>query len=180
VPTLIIIAGPNGAGKTTFAREYLSAEERSFEFVNADEIARSLNLKEAQAASDVVAARMMIRRIDDLVEARADFAIETTLANLTYAQKVPGWRKLGYLVSLVYLHLGSIDDSIARVRKRVAAGGHGIAEDVIRRRFEKSWTYFETIHRPIVDEWYVWASREGTFALINSWDRRHETGTRFR
>jgi predicted ABC-type ATPase len=42
VPTAIFIAGPNGAGKTTFADEYLSADERRFEFVNADEIARDL------------------------------------------------------------------------------------------------------------------------------------------
>jgi predicted ABC-type ATPase len=178
LPTLIIIAGPNGAGKTTFAREYLAADERRFEFVNADEIARSLNGKDAQPTSDIVAARMMIRRIDELVKAGADFAVETTLANLAYSQKIPIWRRLGYVVSLVYLQLGSTDESIARVRKRVAAGGHGIAEDVILRRFGKSWTYFETIYRPIVDEWYVWASREGAFALINSWDRRHETGTR--
>jgi predicted ABC-type ATPase len=177
VPTLIIIAGPNGAGKTTFAREYLSAEERSFEFVNADEIARNLNPREAQAASDLAAARMMISRTNELVDARADFAVETTLANLAYAQKIPTWRRLGYVVSLVYLRLGSVDESIARVQKRVAAGGHGIAEDVIRRRFGKSWAYFETIYRPIVDEWYVWASSEGAFVLINSWDRRHETGS---
>jgi predicted ABC-type ATPase len=172
VPTLIIIAGPNGAGKTTFAREYLAAEERRFEFVNADEIARSLSREDAQVASDVLAARLMLRRIDELVEVGADFAVETTLANLTYARKIPAWRELGYLVSLVYLRLESVDQSIARVRKRVAAGGHGIAEDALRRRFSKSWTYFETIYRPIVDEWYVWASREGDFALINSWDRK--------
>jgi predicted ABC-type ATPase len=177
VPTLIIIAGPNGAGKTTFAREYLSAEKRSFEFVNADEIARNLSHKDAQAASDIVAARMMIRRINALVVARADFAIETTLANLAYARKIPTWRRLGYVVSLVYLQLSSVEESIARVRKRVAAGGHGIAENIIRRRFGKSSTYFDTMYRPIVDEWYVWASREGAFVLVNSWDRKHETGS---
>jgi predicted ABC-type ATPase len=177
VPTLIIIAGPNGAGKTTFADEYLAAEERRFEFVNADEIARSLSGEGAQVVPDVLAARLMLRRIAELVEGGADFAIETTLANLTYAQKIPAWRKLGYLVSLAYLRLDSVDESIARVRKRVAAGGHGIAEDALRRRFGKSWTYFETIYRPIVDEWYVWASREGCFAMIDSWDRSHETRT---
>ena len=42
MPTLIIIAGPNGAGKTTFAREYVFAEDREFEFINADEIAIGL------------------------------------------------------------------------------------------------------------------------------------------
>jgi predicted ABC-type ATPase len=50
VPTLIIIAGPNGAGKTTFAREYLSADERSFEFVNADEIRGDLAGRDFDAA----------------------------------------------------------------------------------------------------------------------------------
>jgi predicted ABC-type ATPase len=45
VPDLTIIAGPNGAGRTTFAREYLSAGEMRFVFVNADEIARILMLE---------------------------------------------------------------------------------------------------------------------------------------
>jgi predicted ABC-type ATPase len=174
VPTLIIIAGPNGAGKTTFAREYLSDDDRQFEFVNADEIARKRKSRVVRV-SDIAAARIMLGRIGELVEAGADFVVETTLANLSYAQKIPVWRRRGYLVSLAYLRLESVDESIARVRKRVAAGGHGIAEVALRRRFGKSWTYFETIYRPIVDEWYVWASGEGTFTLVNSWDRRHET-----
>jgi predicted ABC-type ATPase len=169
VPTLILIAGPNGAGKTTFANEYLSAEERRFEFVNADEIARGL--AEADAPSDVLAARMMLNRIDELVEVHADLAVETTLASLTYARKIPGWRQRGYIVSLAYLRLSSVSESIARVRKRVDAGGHGIPGEAIRRRFGKSLSYFETIYKPIVDEWYVWESREGAFALAETWKR---------
>lgn len=110
--------------KTTFARGYLSADERSFEFVNADEIAGDLAGQETQASMDFVAARSMLRRVGELVEAGADFVVETTLANLTYAQKIPDWQRRGYLVSLVYLQLDSVEDSIARVRKRVAAGGH--------------------------------------------------------
>lgn len=168
MPTLIIIAGPNGAGKTTFAREYLFADERSFEFVNADEISGNV------AVSDIEAARMMLRRIDELVTSESDFAVETTLANLSYAQKIPDWRRRGYLVSLAFLRLDSAEDAITRVQKRVAAGGHGIPENMIRRRFNRSKNYFEAIYRPIVDEWYIWESRQGAFSLINSWDGRHE------
>jgi predicted ABC-type ATPase len=174
VPTLIIIAGPNGAGKTTFAQEYFSAEERRFEFVNADEIARAREGR-PPLELDVEAARIMLSRIEELVEAAADFAIETTLANLSYAQKIPAWQKRGYLVSLAYLRLDLADESVARVRKRVAAGGHDIPEDMIRRRLGNSLTYFDAIS--IVDEWYVWASRKGAFALIDSWDCRHEART---
>jgi predicted ABC-type ATPase len=163
-----MIAGPNGAGKTTFAREYLATEERRFEFVNADEIAQDLD-----RPSDIMAGRMMLDRIDRLVDVRSDFVIETTLASLGYARKIPAWRDQGYVVSLTYLRLANVDQSISRVRNRVAAGGHDISEAAIVRRFAKSWNYFETIYRPIVDEWYVWASREGGFSLINSWDGRH-------
>ncbi len=75
-------------------------------------------------------------------------------------------------MSLVYLRLPSVEDSMARVRRRMAAGGHGIPEDVIRRRFGKSLSYFETIYKPIVDEWYVWDSRE---ADLPSSKRQDET-----
>jgi len=126
---------------------------------------------------DISAARSMLRRVEELIEAGSDFVIETTLANLTYAQKIPDWRRRGYLVSLMYLRLDSVEDLIARVRKRVLAGGHGIPEDIIRRRFAKSRHYFETIYRPIVDEWSVWASREGPLTLVDSWDGRHEKRT---
>jgi predicted ABC-type ATPase len=125
----------------------------------------------AQTPSDVLAARMMLNRLYELVEANANLVVETTLASLTYARKIPGWRQRGYIVSLAYLRLNSVSESIARVRKRVEAGGHGIPEDAIRRRFGKSLAYFETIYKPIVDEWYIWESREGTFALIEIWKR---------
>jgi predicted ABC-type ATPase len=171
VPNAIIIAGPNGAGKTTFADEYVSAEDRQFEFVNADEIARGLE-EGAPFRSDVLAGRRMLLRVDELVHAGANFAVETTLATLTYAQKIPAWRKRGYVVSIAYLRLGSFEEALARVRKRVEAGGHGIPDATIRRRFDKSLVYFETIYKPLVDEWYIWESREGAFSLVEGWDSR--------
>ncbi|MBI2716648.1 MAG: AAA family ATPase [Rhizobiales bacterium] len=172
MPEVVIIAGPNGAGKTTFASEYLPAARRHLEFVNADEIARAVSRPGLpQQQSDRRAARMMLERIDDLVRSGADFMFETTLATLTYARKIPLWRKQGYTVSLIYLRLPSVDASLARVRKRVAAGGHGIPEVTIRRRFGKSASYFETTYKSVVDEWYIWDSFEGAFVLTESWDR---------
>lgn len=169
MPDLFIIAGPNGAGKTSFAREYLSEHGMRFEFVNADEIARTLALEPGvQNRKDVRAGRLMLAKIDNLIGAGADLAIETTLATLTYAHKIPAWRQRAYNISLVYLRLNSVDESLDRVRRRVEAGGHDIPPEVIERRFHKSLHYFETIYKPIVDRWYVWESREGKFARIES------------
>jgi predicted ABC-type ATPase len=168
VPEVLIVAGPNGAGKTTFASEYLPAARKRLEYVNADEIALSAP---AAPQSDWHAARIMLQRIDNLVAAEQDFMFETTLASLTYARKIPRWRQRGYVVSLIYLRLPSVEASVERVRRRVAAGGHGIPEAAIRRRFGKSIRYFEIVYKSIVDEWYIWDSLEGAFALRESWDR---------
>jgi len=110
----------------------------------------------------------MLDRINELINTGADLAIETTLATLTYAHKIPVWRKRGYNVSLVYLRLSSVAESLDRVRRRVEAGGHSIPPEVIERRFSKSVDYFETVYKPIVNTWYVWESQEGGFTLFNT------------
>jgi predicted ABC-type ATPase len=74
---------------------------------------------------------MMLDRIDQLVEAKADLVIETTQASLFCARQIPIWRERGYNVSPVYLRLGSIAESLARVRRRVEAGGHSIPAEAI-------------------------------------------------
>jgi predicted ABC-type ATPase len=173
VPSIIIIAGPNGAGKTTFASEYLADARQRMAFVNADEIARDIaddGLPRPQA--ETRAGRIMLQRIDDFVDAGANFAFETTLATRTYARKIPLWQRRGYSVSLIYLRLPSAQASVSRVRRRVAAGGHDIPEPVIRRRFAKGADYLEKVYKSLVDEWYIWDSLEGAFALAEAWDRK--------
>jgi predicted ABC-type ATPase len=172
VPQIVIIAGPNGAGKTTFASNYLVGPRAHFSFVNADEISREAARRGVpQRQVNIRAARIMLERIDNLVTDRADFAFETTLATLSYARKIRAWRRSGYVVSLVYLRLPSIEASIERVQRRVMAGGHGIPEEIIRRRFGTSATYLENLYKSIVDRWYIWDSIEGDFILAESWDR---------
>jgi predicted ABC-type ATPase len=82
------------------------------------------------------------------------------------------------VISLIYLGLGSAEEAVTRVRQRVAAGGHGIPEDTIHRRFEKSLRYLETIYKPIVNEWYICESRDGTFTLVEARNEgSHESRT---
>jgi len=168
---LIIIAGPNGAGKTTFANEYLPAAREGLVFINADEIARELLASQPSLrAIEFHAGRMMLERIDAVVQARQELMFETTLASLAYAQKIPHWQAAGYSVALIYLKLANVEASIARVRRRVEAGGHDIPENTIRRRFKKSLDYLERIYKPIVNEWSIWESLEGDFELLQAWD----------
>jgi predicted ABC-type ATPase len=164
---IIIVAGPNGAGKTTFANEFLAVDEMAY--VNADEIARGL---EDVPASElhIRAGRLMLQQINALIEARTDFMFETTLASLIYARRIPEWRQLGWHVGLAYLRLPTVEASIARVRRRVQAGGHDIPEGTIRRRFSRSLEYLETRYKLLVNEWRVYDSLEGDFQLVSAWD----------
>lgn len=169
MPEVIIVAGPNGAGKTSFAHEYIQGERPDLVFVNADEIARALAEPPlARALRDQRAGRLMIEEIDALVKARLSFMFETTLSSLMYARKIVRWRELGYRVALTYLRLPSVEISIQRVARRVAAGGHGIEEHIIRRRFGRSIEYFDGVYKSIVDEWHLWDSLENEFRLIDS------------
>jgi predicted ABC-type ATPase len=89
VPTLVLIAGPNGAGKTTFASEYLSIDEGALSSSTRMRSRAARLLTPLVGGSDIRAGRMMLDRIDELVDAGSDFVIETTLATLIYARKIP-------------------------------------------------------------------------------------------
>jgi predicted ABC-type ATPase len=168
---IIIIAGPNGAGKTTFATEYLQREAKCPHFINADLIAAGLSPFDPDAAA-VQAGRLVLSEIRRCVERRISFAFETTLSGRTYAQQIARWQSAGYQVHLIYLKLRSIRLALARVKARVALGGHHVPALVVRRRFNKGWQYFEELYRPIVDHWELYDNSGPTPVLLDRGSRQ--------
>ncbi|MFA7262546.1 MAG: zeta toxin family protein [Caulobacter sp.] len=150
MPDAVLIAGANGAGKTTFAMNFVPRTFPAAEFLNADEIQQ-----EGDAPiSPMAAGREVLRRLAGHLERREDFAVETTLSSEGYARMFPAWRARGYRITLHYLEVRSADFAVARVARRVAAGGHAIPEDDIRRRHARGLALFERVYRPAVDVWY--------------------------
>jgi predicted ABC-type ATPase len=165
MPTLVLLAGPNGAGKTTFINGFLRERSETFQFVNPDEVARSLT--GIGPARDLAAGRLVIERLDQLFALRADVVLETTLATRSHAVRIRDWKAAGYRVELIYLRLPSADHSVARVAHRVALGGHGIPEEALRRRFLLSLAYLETTYKPLADDWKVYASGGEVLELLD-------------
>jgi predicted ABC-type ATPase len=58
-PYFVVLGGPNGAGKTTFARANLAEFIDANAFLNADEIARSIQPNDVAAVA-IEAARRLI------------------------------------------------------------------------------------------------------------------------
>ncbi|MCE7992086.1 MAG: zeta toxin [Roseivirga sp.] len=153
-PTIYIIAGCNGAGKTTASFTILPEILGVHEFVNADEIARGLSPFQPEKVA-FEAGRIMLNRMDELIEKKVDFAFETTLATRSYLSKIKIAREQGYRVILVFFWLDSFDLAIERVKLRVSEGGHNIKEDIIRRRYTRGLENLFGLYLKNVDEWMV-------------------------
>ena len=74
MPNLYIIAGCNGAGKTTASYTILPEMLNCKEFVNADGIAAGLSPFNPESVA-LEAGRIMLQRIDHLLEEGVDFAL---------------------------------------------------------------------------------------------------------
>ncbi|MBO7496570.1 MAG: zeta toxin family protein [Salinivirgaceae bacterium] len=151
---LYIIAGCNGAGKTSASVTILPEILNCKEFVNADEIARGISPFNPESVA-VEAGRLMLQRIEFLLNGDSSFAIETTLATRSYSNLVQRAHQCGFFVQLLFFWLPSPEYAIERVAQRVREGGHNIPNDVIVRRYFAGIRNLFDIYMPIVDSWMI-------------------------
>ena len=151
---LYIVAGCNGAGKTTAFRKRLSSQFKVPVFINADEIARDLCPENVESVA-VKAGRIMLRKIDEQLEKKESFCIETTLSTRNYCKLVESAQQRGFKVALFFYWLESAELAVRRVAQRVHSGGHNIPTDVIHRRYNRGIANLFSIYLPIVDYWHI-------------------------
>lgn len=164
-PRCVVIAGPNGAGKTTFARDYLPGIAGLIHFVNVDLIAGGISPLRPELAA-VTAGRLVLRELDRLVEAKADFAFESTLSGLRYAKRMQDWKAEDYSIEIVYIRLPSPQLALTRVAARVKQGGHNVARPDVLRRYRRGWANFLEVYRSLADHWTIYDNSEATPRLL--------------
>lgn len=152
--SLYIISGCNGAGKTTASYTVLPEILDCKEFVNADEIARGLSPFNPEGMA-IEAGKLMLLRIDDLLQKEESFSIETTLSTKSYVNLVRRAQSRGFIVKLIFFWLNSPDLAILRVAERVKNGGHNIAEQIIRRRYFSGIDNLFRLYMAEVDHWTI-------------------------
>jgi len=134
---LDLVVGPNGAGKSTFVAFTLAPLLPLSPFVNADEIARQRWPDDAEAHS-YDAARVAAATRSSLITSGRSFIAETVFSHPSKLDLIAEAQAAGYTV---VLHVLSVPEDLAvqRVRHRVAAGGHTVAEEKIRQRHRRLW-----------------------------------------
>lgn len=162
---LYIIAGCNGAGKTTASFTILPEIIECKEFVNADEIAKGLSPFQPEKVS-FEAGRIMLNRINELLDEKKSFAFETTLSTRSYKNKIIQAKKQGYSVTLLFFWLENIELAKERVKTRVKEGGHNIPKDIIERRYLRGIKNLFEIYLEIVDGTLIFDNSYGKHQLI--------------
>ena len=172
---ILMIAGPNGAGKTTMALELMQSSSMFYEFINADEIARGLAPKHPESVA-ITAGKLMIKRLDELLDAEKSFAFETTGSGTNYVRYLKSAKVKGYEVSLTFLWLSNPGEAVKRVAQRVKQGGHHVPEETIVRRYYLGIKNLVMHYLPLADEAVIMdnSSEESSKRLIA---RKNKSGS---
>lgn len=136
--SIIVLAGTNGAGKSSVAGAAFRA--RGAEYFNPDEATQrilattpGITPEQANGAAWTYGRDQLLAAIRD----RRDYTFETTLGANTIPRLLAKAGRSGLAVRIWYVGLASPELHLARVRSRVAAGGHDIPEEKIRARFDR-------------------------------------------
>lgn len=149
-----IITGPNGSGKTTFASKFLPDYIKCPNFVNADLIAQGLSPFSPRSAA-IKAGKLVLQQIHEFANSGVDFAFESTLAGKSYVNLFKDLNRKGYKLHLFFLWIPDAELAIARIKDRVAEGGHNVPANDIRRRFKRSICNFFKLYQPLLDSWML-------------------------
>lgn len=132
-PVLYVLAGVNGAGKSSIGGYLLT--RAGLAWFNPDTFARELMAAThcTQTDANIAAWNEGVRRLDEAVANHRSFAFETTLGGHTIPAKLLQACDT-HDVLIWFCGLASAEHHIARVKTRVAIGGHDIPEEKIRER----------------------------------------------
>ena len=122
---MYVVSGCNGSGKSTFMRSV--GEFESMPTVDPD--AMFVRLRSW---------RLVLAHLDDLIERRNDFVVETTLSGRRMMQRMRAVRASGFYIVMIFIGTSSPALNVGRIDTRTRLGGHAISVDDILRRWHSS------------------------------------------
>lgn len=137
-PLLFVLAGVNGAGKSSVGGTWI--RDSGMNYFNPDEAAQAIRMESGGSIEEANASAWQEgkERLESAIRKRKNYTFESTLGANTIPRLLTEAAKNGFEVVVWFVGLSSPEQHIARVRARVAAGGHDIPEAKIRERWDGS------------------------------------------
>ncbi|HEY4641798.1 MAG TPA: zeta toxin family protein [Thermoanaerobaculia bacterium] len=158
---IFVLAGVNGAGKSSIGGAYLRANQR--DYFNPDHAAQ--RIRKMKGASTEEANTQAWQegklRLASAIETRRSYAFESTLGGNTIPRMLREAAEAGLRVVVWFVGLSTPEQHIARVRARVASGGHDIPEEIIRQRWDGSRRNIIELMPFLSELWVFDNSQEG-------------------
>jgi predicted ABC-type ATPase len=139
-PQIFVLAGCNGAGKSSVGGQAFQAA--GIPYFNPDLAAREAILAAAavgramtQREANAWAWNEGVARLRRAIAERGNYALETTLGGDTIVRLLFDAATAGLGVNVWFVGLDSVELHVARVRQRVARGGHDIPRADVERRY---------------------------------------------
>jgi len=132
-PVLYVIAGPNGIGKTTSNFDLIP---KNIPLINSDEIAKEVKQSGLiKANAQEFSNREAIKMMNEYLERRISFAIETNLADVDTWKFLLEVQKGGYKLEVIYISTTDIEVLDKRITERFLLGEHYVRPDIVRERY---------------------------------------------
>lgn len=164
IPLAVFLVGTNGSGKSSL-RNYLNLSDIQTN-IDPDVLNRVYRAKYPDTYQ-VEAGKQALKMYDDALQKGLNICLESTLAGRGTMQRIVAAKNAGYFTLAYYIGLNSVELNLERVAQRVARGGHDIAEDIVRRRFNESANNLVLI-KDYLDEIYLLDNSEANFELQSS------------
>jgi predicted ABC-type ATPase len=135
MPILYVIAGPNGIGKTTSSYDLVPA---NVPIINSDEIAKEIRnsgILAANTNTQEYSNNEASRLIQEHLEKRVSFAIETNLADDHTWKFLIETQKSGYKLHVIYVSTDDLEILNRRIEARVKQGDHYVRPDIVKERY---------------------------------------------
>jgi len=160
---IVIVAGGNGVGKTTFARAFL--QEYDYEFLNADEIAKSLSAGNP-SEKKISAGKLFFERLNEAIAQNKALLIESTLSGRYLQKFINRLQKQNYQINIIFIFAESPEILIERIAERVEKGGHFVPDEDVRRRFVRGKKNFWNVYKNLADSWSLFYNTNDSFRKI--------------
>jgi predicted ABC-type ATPase len=158
---IFVLAGVNGAGKSSIGGAFLRANQR--EYFNPDHAAQRIRKMKGVSIDEANALAWQEGklRLESAIETRRSYAFESTLGGNTIPRLLREAAEAGLKVVVWFVGLSTPEQHIARVRARVASGGHDIPEEMIRQRWDTSRRNVIALIPLLTDLWVFDNSQDG-------------------